>query len=116
MNKKIKTQPVIVKIVRNLKKQGKIIVTFSGSFDILHIGHVKSLEEAKKQGDVLIVFLNSDVSVRGYKGQKRPIIPQESRAEMLAALECVDYVVLFDELNVKKIISKINSFKRFSTR
>jgi len=107
MNKKIKSQPIIVKIVRNLKKQGKIIVTFSGSFDILHIGHVKSLEEAKKQGDVLIVLLNSDVSVRGYKGPKRPIISQENRAEMLAALKCVDYIVLFNELNVKKIISKI---------
>ncbi len=108
MNKKIKTQSAIVKIVKNLKKQRKIIVTFSGSFDILHIGHVKSLEEAKKQGDVLIVLLNSDASIRGYKGPKRPIISQNNRAGMLAVLKCVDYIVLFDELNVKKIIRKIN--------
>lgn len=107
MNKKIKTQPEIIKIVRELKKQGKIIATMSGSFDILHAGHVKSLKEAKTRGDVLIVLLNSDISVRGYKGSKRPIISEQDRAEMLAALECVDYVVLFDELNVKKIIGKI---------
>lgn len=107
MNKKIKTQSEIVKIVQKLKKQGKIIVTMSGSFDILHAGHVKSFEEAKTQGDVLIILLNSDISVRGYKGPKRPIISEQNRAEMLAAIEYVNYVVLFDELNVKKIIGKI---------
>lgn len=104
---KIKSQKEIIKIAENLKKKNKKIVVLNGSFDILHLGHIKSLEEAKAQGDVLIVLLNSDQSVRTYKGPHRPIIPQEARAQTLAALECVDYVTIFDELTPEKLLGKI---------
>lgn len=105
--KKIKTQKEIVRLARILKRKKKKIVTYSGSFDILHLGHIKSLAEAKGQGDVLIVLLNSDKSVRAYKGPLRPIIPQKERAETLAAFECVDYIIIFNELTPKKILSEI---------
>ena len=104
---KIKGQKEIVGIVQALKKQRKSIVTYNGSFDLLHLGHIKSLEEAKKQGDVLIVLLNSDKSVRSYKGAHRPIVLQNERAQTLAALECVDYITIFNEINPKKILEKI---------
>ena len=80
-----------------LKAQGKQVVTLNGSFDMLHAGHLFILEEARKQGDALIVGLNSDASIRQYKGPDRPIIPQADRARMLLALRVVDYVHLFDE-------------------
>lgn len=80
-----------------LKADGKRLVTINGSFDLLHYGHVYILEEACKQGDVLIVGLNSDSSVRGYKGPQRPIVPEMERARMLLSLRAVDYVHIFDE-------------------
>ena len=105
MKKKIITREESIKIADELRKQGKKIVTINGSFDILHAGHVKMLQEAKQQGDVLFLGLNSDKSVRawkkhiGYKDwKKRPLVPQQYRAEMLAALECIDYVTIFDEM------------------
>lgn len=104
---KLKNQKSIVEIVRKLKGQGKKIVTYNGSFDILHLGHIKSLQEAKKQGDILIVPLNSDKSIKVYKSPKRPIIPQAQRAQTLAALSCVDYVVIFNEVDPIKILGKI---------
>jgi len=97
MNQKIKSQAEIKNIAENLKQQGKTIVTTNGSFDLLHANHVYLLEEAKKQGDILIVGLNSDASVKKYKSPDRPIINQEDRVYMLTALACVDYVVIFDE-------------------
>ncbi|MFH1420905.1 MAG: D-glycero-beta-D-manno-heptose-7-phosphate kinase [Candidatus Aenigmatarchaeota archaeon] len=103
-NNKVKTREEIEKLVEQLKHDEKIVVSTNGSFDLLHAGHVHFLKEAKKQGDILIVGLNSDSSVRawkqsiGYKDwEKRPIIPQQQRAEMLAALECVDYITVFEE-------------------
>ncbi|MFH1780842.1 MAG: HAD-IIIA family hydrolase [Candidatus Nealsonbacteria bacterium] len=104
---KIKTQKEIVEIIRQLKKNKKKIVTYNGSFDILHLGHIKSLEEAKQQGEVLIVPLNSDKSVKSYKGPNRPIVRENERAQTLAALSCVDYVVIFNEINPKEILNKI---------
>jgi len=104
---KIKTQKEIIQICRNLKKRKKTVVTYNGSFDILHLGHIKSLEEARAQGDVLIVPLNSDKSVYLYKGPNHPIISESERAQTIAALNCVDYVVLFDEINPKEILNKI---------
>jgi len=83
--------------VAQLKSQGKRVVFTNGCFDILHVGHVRYLRKAKNQGDVLIIGLNSDRSVRAIKGEKRPVVPEGERAEILAALEFVDYVVLFDE-------------------
>ncbi len=107
MSIKIKSQKEIVKIIQGLKKKGKKIVTYNGSFDVLHFGHIESLKEAKKQGDILIIPLNSDKSIRLYKGSNHPINSQKKRAEALTVLECVDYIVLFDEINCKNILNKI---------
>jgi D-beta-D-heptose 7-phosphate kinase/D-beta-D-heptose 1-phosphate adenosyltransferase len=84
-------------LAAGLRAQGKRIVTLNGSFDLLHAGHLHILEDAKRQGDVLIVGLNSDASVKRYKSADRPLIPEEYRAQMLLALRCVDYVHVFDE-------------------
>jgi len=87
------------------KQEGKKIVFTNGCYDLLHIGHIRCFKEAKKLGDILVVALNSDRSVRALKGPPRPIVPQEERAEILAALECVDYVTIFDQDNPREIIS-----------
>jgi rfaE bifunctional protein nucleotidyltransferase chain/domain len=79
-------------------REGKIVVWTNGCFDLLHPGHVRSLQAAKQQGDVLIVGLNSDASVRQLKGPGRPVLSELERAEMLSSLACVDYVVIFPEL------------------
>jgi D-beta-D-heptose 7-phosphate kinase/D-beta-D-heptose 1-phosphate adenosyltransferase len=87
----------LAQLSATLRAKGKRIVTVNGSFDILHNGHLHILNEACRQGDVLIVALNSDASVKGYKGADRPIVPERRRAEMLLALRMVDYVHIFDE-------------------
>ncbi len=84
--------------VSNLRRKGKSIVTTNGAFDVLHLGHIRYLREASAQGDILIVGLNSDSSVRAYKGEDRPINPQEDRAEVLLSLRFVDYVVIFNDI------------------
>jgi len=84
---------------------GKRVVFTNGCFDLLHIGHIRCLQEAKKLGDLLIVGLNSDSSVRKIKGKKRPIVPQKERATILAALKMVDYVCIFDEETPYHLIS-----------
>ena len=86
------------------KRRGKTIVFTNGCFDILHIGHVKYLKAAKSKGDILIVGLNADRSVRRLKGPSRPLTPQNERAQILAALECVDFVVLFNEDTPERLI------------
>ncbi|MBW2109485.1 MAG: D-glycero-beta-D-manno-heptose 1-phosphate adenylyltransferase, partial [Deltaproteobacteria bacterium] len=78
-------------------EQGLQLVFTNGCFDLLHVGHVRYLQVAKAQGDMLVVGLNSDRSVRRIKGPPRPIVPEQERAEILAALACVDFVTLFDE-------------------
>ena len=97
LSKKVVSRDALAKIVQDLKRRGSIIVTTNGSFDLLHIGHVTMLQEAKSLGDVLIVGMNSDASVRRYKGKYRPICSQNHRAVMLAALECTNYITIFDE-------------------
>jgi len=84
-------------LAETLRGLGKRIVTVNGTFDVLHAGHLHILKEAKLQGDVLVVGLNSDASVRANKGQKRPVVPQAQRADLLLALRYVDYVHIFDE-------------------
>ncbi len=103
----IKTRKEIKKIVGRLKEQKKKIVFTNGCFDILHKGHVSYLNTAKSFGDVLILGLNSDASVKRLKGENRPITCQDDRAYILSALECVDYVVIFDEDTPYELISKI---------
>ncbi|MCH9612858.1 MAG: Bifunctional protein HldE [Chlamydiia bacterium] len=81
----------------SIRSEGKTIVTLNGSFDLLHAGHLYMLKEAKKQADVLIVGLNSDASIKRYKGEDRPIIPLKYRLQLLAAIRYVDFVTPFDE-------------------
>ena len=87
-----------------LRKVGKKIAFTNGCFDILHVGHVRYLKEARKTADVLILALNSDSSVRAIKGEKRPLVPEQERAEVLAALECIDFVTIFPELTPLELI------------
>jgi len=87
-----------------LRREGKRIVFANGCFDLLHVGHVRYLQGAKEQGDALVVGLNSDRSVRELKGQGRPLLPAEARAELIAALECVDQVVIFDDLTAEPVL------------
>ncbi len=89
------------------RKTGRRLVFTNGCFDILHAGHVRYLQAAKIEGDILLVGLNSDKSVKKVKGEKRPLIRQEQRAEILAGLECVDYVILFDESNPLNLIEAV---------
>ena len=88
-----------------LRQGGETIVWTNGSFDLLHPGHVQSLQSAKQLGDVLVVGVNSDASVKGYKGPSRPILNEKERATMLCALECVDYVTIFDEATPERALS-----------
>jgi rfaE bifunctional protein nucleotidyltransferase chain/domain len=97
----------LLKAVSGLKNSGKVVVFTNGCFDILHAGHVRYLSAAKSLGDALIVGLNSDVSVKIIKGEKRPIVSEDQRAEVLAALFCVDYVALFDEPDPLNLICAI---------
>ena len=90
--------------IDNLKSQGKRVVFTNGCFDILHPGHIRYLNSARELGDYLIVALNSDRSVRSIKGEGRPVLPQDERAELLAALGFVDCVVIFDEDIPLKVI------------
>lgn len=93
----VQTREALGEYIEGLRKQGKTIVTTNGCFDILHVGHVRILKQAKSLGDVLVVGINSDASVRDLKGPERPINNQDDRAELLASLECVDVVSIFTE-------------------
>jgi len=105
---KIKSLEEILKIVAKAKKEGKKIVTTNGSFDLVHAGHIDLLQKAKSKGDILIVGINSDKSVREYKKKPgRPIVPEKYRAELLAAIEYVDFVFLFDDLIPNAWLDKI---------
>ncbi|MBC8186495.1 adenylyltransferase/cytidyltransferase family protein [candidate division KSB1 bacterium] len=106
-NRKIKSKKDLINIANDLKKKGKKIVLTSGCFDIFHIGHTRFLKQARSFGDVLIVALNTDDSTRQLKGQGRPFINQNDRAELLSELTYVDYIVFFDESTASNLISAI---------
>ncbi len=89
------------------KRQGKVVVFTNGCYDILHPGHIRLLESARSLGDVLILALNTDASVRRLKGPSRPLLPQEDRAELAAALESVDAVAFFDEDTPRELIAQV---------
>jgi rfaE bifunctional protein nucleotidyltransferase chain/domain len=97
----------LAQLAATLRAKGKRIVTTNGSFDILHTGHLYLLSEARQRGDVLIVGLNSDASVRTYKGPSRPIVPERRRAEMLLALRVVDYVHIFEEADPVAFLQQV---------
>ncbi len=104
---KIKTIDELRLTVAALRRQGVQVVFTNGCFDLIHSGHVKLLEQARAAGDMLIVAINSDSSVRALKGPERPVVPQEQRAQVIAALESVDYVVVFDELDPLRVITEL---------
>ena len=107
MKQKLKAREDLIQIVKDLKAKKKRIVFTNGCFDLLHVGHVRYLEEAKVLGDVLIVGVNSDASVRKLKGPKRPILPEKERTEILSGLGCVDYVTVFDEADPLNLITSL---------
>lgn len=94
-------------LVEEIHKQGKTVVSTNGCFDIIHVGHIRYLEKSKSFADYLIVLLNSDKSVKSIKGPSRPINNENDRAEILSALRCVDYVVLFDEDSPKDLLDEM---------
>ena len=94
---KILDRKQLINACNEERRKGKKIVTCNGSFDLFHYGHLLFLEHAKKQGDILIVGLNSDSSIKKYKSESRPIIPEKERSQIIAALEIVDYVNIFNE-------------------
>ena len=104
---KIKNADVLTTLIGEARTKGKKVVFTNGCFDLLHAGHVKYLQAARRLGDILVLGLNSDASVRRLKGEKRPLIAEEERAHILAALDCIDYVCLFDEDTPLQLISAI---------
>lgn len=104
---KVKNFTHIAEIVNELKKRGKRIVFTNGCFDILHSGHIKLLKKAKKLGDVLIVGINKDKSIKKIKGKDRPIMDEKQRIEIISAIEFVDYVVPFGDTTPEKLIKMI---------
>jgi rfaE bifunctional protein nucleotidyltransferase chain/domain len=104
---KIKNPNSLRRIVSRLKKKGKKIIFTNGCFDILHYGHAKYLEEAKRKGDILIVGVNGDASVKRLKGKNRPIVNEKDRMSLIASLQSVDYAVLFNEDTPLKVIETL---------
>ena len=104
---KIVTVDILQKRIEELKKEGHKILFTNGCFDLLHLGHITYLNEARSLGDILVVGINTDRSVRALKGVKRPIIPEEERSHVIAALECVNFVILFDEDTPLQLIKDI---------
>lgn len=107
METKIKSRNELIHIIKEFKKEGKKIVFTNGCFDLLHAGHIHSFREAKKNGDVLVVALNSDESVRSLKGVDRPFVPEDQRAQVIAAITYVDYVVIFNEIDPLSIVTEL---------
>ncbi len=107
MKTKIKSLDQLKTIREKLKGEGKKVVFTNGCFDLIHIGHIRCLEKAKELGDLLFVAINSDSSVRSIKGPKRPVIPQEERAEIIASLACVDFVTIFNEPDPYNLIKEL---------
>jgi rfaE bifunctional protein nucleotidyltransferase chain/domain len=104
---KIISQDELIQLTAREKSTGRRVVFTNGCFDLIHPGHVRCLSDARALGDVLIVAVNSDRSVRGNKGPERPLVPERDRAEVLAALASVDYVTIFDEPTPRELISRV---------
>src|SRR5579863_9641312 len=104
---KIVSQEELIQVTAREKRAGRCVVFTNGCFDLLHPGHVRCLAEARALGDVLVVAVNSDRSARGNKGPERPLVAEQDRAEVLAALASVDYVTIFDEPTPRELISRV---------
>jgi rfaE bifunctional protein nucleotidyltransferase chain/domain len=107
LSSKLKTVPELKEVAAKARKAGQTVVFGNGCFDLLHVGHIRYLQGARALGDILILALNGDRSVQKLKGPGRPLMPQLERAEILAALECVDYIVIFDESTVDCLLKEI---------
>jgi rfaE bifunctional protein nucleotidyltransferase chain/domain len=107
MESKLKSQGEMSQIAAAMRERGKRLVFTNGCFELLHVGHIRYLQAARALGDNLVVGLNSDVSVRTIKGAPRPLVPEAERAELLAALDCVDYVVIFGEPTAEKLVAAV---------
>ena len=107
MNPKRKDARELEGIVSRARRDGQTVVFANGCFDLVHVGHVRYLQHARRMGDLLIVAINADRSVRALKGAGRPFLNEDDRAEILAALECVDYVVTFDEPDVRGLLDQL---------
>ncbi len=105
--RKIYPSAQLAEILKDAKTKGKTIVTTNGCFDVLHLGHLRYLQAAREVGDLLIVCVNSDSSVRALKGADRPLVPETERVELLAGLECVDFVTVFSERDAKAVLSQL---------
>jgi rfaE bifunctional protein nucleotidyltransferase chain/domain len=103
--KKILSRDALAQEVRRLRAEGKQVVFTNGVFDLLHVGHLRYLTQARGLGDALVIGLNADASVKRLKGEKRPILPEAERAELLAGLSCVDYVCIFEEDDPRALIA-----------
>jgi rfaE bifunctional protein nucleotidyltransferase chain/domain len=99
--------PELVIMRRRWRETGLRLVLTNGTFDLLHIGHVRYLEQARQLGDLLVVGINSDASVRAYKGPGRPVVPDRERAEIVAALRCVDFAVIFAEATAVALVDAL---------
>lgn len=101
---KLRVLEEIERIIHRARSAGQIIVFCNGCFDLLHAGHIRYLEAARKEGDILIVGINGDDSVKALKGSGRPLMPEEERAEIISAMECVDHVLIFNDFTVDKLL------------
>jgi rfaE bifunctional protein nucleotidyltransferase chain/domain len=104
---KLKSLEQLSDIVRSHQAKGKQVVLANGCFDLLHVGHVRYLQGARSEGDILIVAVNSDSSVRSLKGRGRPLVNESERAEIVASLSCVDYVLIFGDQTVDRILETL---------
>ena len=104
---KILSRNALLEQLASQRRRRRRIVLANGCFDLLHVGHIRYLEGARREGDLLVVGVNSDASERVLKGDGRPILPAQARAELVAALAAVDYVVIFDEPNVEALLTAI---------
>ena len=107
VNQKIYDRNALATVLQEAKADGAVVVTTNGCFDVLHLGHLRYLRAARQLGDLLVVAVNSDNSVRQLKGENRPLVPEAERAEMLAGLECVSYVVIFPELTPINLLAEL---------
>lgn len=107
MQKKVVTEKELLPLRQRWRREGKTLVFTNGLFDLIHAGHVRYLQQARALGDVLVIGLNSDASARELKGPKRPIMPEGERAEVLAALESVDYIVLFGDRTAERLVAAL---------
>ncbi len=105
-DKIVELEPLI-RTIESYRAAGKTLVLANGAFDLLHVGHVRYLQGASEQGDILVVAVNSDESVRRLKGPRRPVVPVDERAELVAALGCVNYVIVFHADDVRRIIEAL---------